>query len=45
MREDVVKVSAVGTGLDLAVSEMLQECCQYIEAEAHGVKGRKWDER
>jgi hypothetical protein len=40
-REDVVGVSAVGTGLDLAASEIAQECCEGIETEAHGVKGRE----
>lgn len=41
MREDAGEVSAVGTGQDLAGSEMVQECCQDIEAEAHGVKRRE----
>jgi hypothetical protein len=28
MREDIGEVSAVGTGQDLAASEIVQECCQ-----------------
>lgn len=38
MREDVGEVSAVGTVQDLAGSEMVQECGQDIETEAHCVK-------
>jgi hypothetical protein len=41
MREDVGEVSAVGAGQDLATSEIVQECCQAIETEAHGVQGRE----
>ena len=39
--ENVVGVSAVGTRLDLAASEIVQECCEGIETKAHGVKGRE----
>ena len=42
MRRDVGEVAAVGTIRDLAVSEILYDCCQSIENEAHGVKGREW---
>jgi hypothetical protein len=32
MHEDVGAVGAVETGLDLAASEVVQDCCQGIEA-------------
>ena len=42
-REDVGEVtpSAVGTRQDLAASKIVEECCEGIETEAHGVKGRE----
>ena len=44
MREDVGAVGAVGTvetGLDLAASEIVQECRQGVETEGHCVRGRE----
>lgn len=38
MREDVGEVSVDRTGQGLATSEIVQECCEGIETEAHGVK-------
>ena len=49
MREDVgavgavVAVGTVGTGLDLAASEIVQECCQGVETKGHCVRGREED--
>jgi hypothetical protein len=40
-REDIVEVSVVGTGQDLAASEIVQECYEGIETEAHSIKGRE----
>ena len=40
MREDVGEVGAVGTGRDLATSEIDQDCCQGIENEALCVRGK-----
>ena len=40
-REDVGAVGIVGTGLGLAASEVVQDCCQGIEAERHCVRGRE----
>lgn len=37
MRKDVGEVCAVGTGCDLATSEIVQDCCQGMENEAHCV--------
>jgi hypothetical protein len=34
-REDVGAVGTFRTGLDLAASEIVQDCCQGIETEAH----------
>ena len=40
MRGDVWEVGGIGIGRDLAASEIRQDCCQGIENEVHGVRGR-----